>query len=158
LVYPYPRPWIGTPTQPLIIRQTTSQVKISIQFNDLIARPYFEALGDILNPMECFVDLLKSNRIEWISMMAVCKDVEEDDEVLDVPEVVLKSPRRMGRRMSTAAGTVHIPVLVMGRRSVGTLRRNSLSALSPELESLDVLGSARHSYQDESFTPDSGAP
>lgn len=108
---------LGIPVSPSMDRETTSQAKISIQFNDLIASPYFEALGDILNPMECFVDLLRTNRIEWISLMDVSKEVKFIDEQEDVtsPETEeiakIRDSASKGRRMSTAAGTIDIPIL-----------------------------------------------
>jgi hypothetical protein len=141
---------LGIPISPSMDRQTTSQGHISIQFNDLIARPYFEALVDVLDPMECFVDLLKSNRIEWLRLMEVSKEVKfaEEEEESTVKAV---SRGRGGRRMSTAAGTVHIPTLVMRKRAASQHNRHSFCALSVEK---DVVVGVRHSYQEESFTPD----
>jgi hypothetical protein len=150
---------LGIPISPSMDRQTTSQAKISIQFNDLIARPYFEALGDILDPMECFVDLLKTNRVEWIAMMEMSKEVkfsEEDDDAEISPKKV-PSLGRQGRRMSTAAGTVHIPQMVMSRRLPVPTKRHSFCALTPKEDEAELMSSlTRHSYQEDtmSFTPD----
>ena len=73
-------------------RATTSQAKISIQFNDLIARPYFEALAEAFKTCEIYLETLVTNRLEWVSRLG------EQEEV-----------RIVQRRMSTAAGTIDLP-------------------------------------------------
>lgn len=106
---------MGIPISPSMDRETTSPAKIGIQFNDLIARPYFEALGDILDPMECFVENCQANRMEWISRMEITKEISAG-AAPDSPEIAsVKASLSRGRRMSTAAGTISIPVSIMSR-------------------------------------------
>lgn len=56
------------PITPSMDRNRSNPIQISVQFNDFIARPYFEALADILGGRldEVFVDVLVENRARWL--------------------------------------------------------------------------------------------
>ncbi|KAJ3222187.1 High affinity cAMP-specific and IBMX-insensitive 3',5'-cyclic phosphodiesterase 9A [Clydaea vesicula] len=141
---------LNLPVSPSMDSTKTNQIKIAIQFEDLIARPFFEALSSVLIPLECYLETLISNRVEWLELLHFKKDKEKNDvnkhvdtEKFDFVDQNLPSSSNnannsgnkssegfnLGRRLSTAAGTIEIPANnIFGQRSPNVrYKRHSFS-------------------------------
>lgn len=96
----------------------------------------------MLEPLECYVDNLKSNRVEWVNRL---DPNTPDDNDAAVQEVEILTPvkaaelGRRGRRMSTAAGTIDIPAGL--GRILKPKKRHSFSSLGSRIYAGSIGGS-----------------
>ncbi|KAI8814126.1 hypothetical protein BJ742DRAFT_896397 [Cladochytrium replicatum] len=56
------------PVSPNMERTNTNQAQMGLEFNDIIARPFFELLSDLVPRTAIFVDMLLGNRNHWLKL------------------------------------------------------------------------------------------
>ncbi|KAI8085994.1 uncharacterized protein BX664DRAFT_265002 [Halteromyces radiatus] len=113
----------GLAVSPGMDRDLSTQPDISLTFGDLVVKPYFEQLANLLPGAQIFLDCLDKNRNEWIRIkQSESKDgliqlLHSDDPLLQqrqfpisllpLPETAIQP--NIERRVSVAAGTLVIP-------------------------------------------------
>jgi hypothetical protein len=135
-------------------RDLSTQPNISLTFGDLVVKPYFEALTNLLPGAQVLLDVLECNRTEWLRIKHEEGDAcdindnnNDDNGILlqslqqnqqyqsqyqqqrQFPSSLLPIPESaiqppIERRVSVAAGTLVIPENV-GYNNSGTVRRRT---------------------------------
>ncbi|CAO3642719.1 unnamed protein product [Cunninghamella blakesleeana] len=67
----------GMDVSPGMDRDVSNQPDISLTFGDLLVRPYFEALTNLLPDAYIFLDILENNRDEWLNLKLKTQDQEK---------------------------------------------------------------------------------
>ncbi|KNC98647.1 uncharacterized protein SPPG_06328 [Spizellomyces punctatus DAOM BR117] len=134
---------MNLPVSPNMDRETTNPVQIGFDFNEYVARPYFEVLGELLPSMRPFVENLIGNRAKWESMGASVRPAQPPPNKSD--EIAVSR----GRRLSLAAGTIEIPQAfdnyIAARRGIKHRYKTSRSLSSGRSRGiLPLTGSGSH--------------
>ncbi|KAI9470780.1 MAG: hypothetical protein EXX96DRAFT_597566 [Benjaminiella poitrasii] len=89
-------------------RDLVTQPSISLKFGDFVARPYFEALADLLPRATIFLNHLEENREEWQKLK---------QSPLSTSITTYISYRHDQQKVSVPAGTVLLPVATHAAKS-----------------------------------------
>ncbi|KAI8384745.1 uncharacterized protein BYT42DRAFT_612424 [Radiomyces spectabilis] len=130
----------GLPVSPGMDRFCAVRETMSVNFGDVVVKPYFEALTQLLPEADVFLAILTDNRDQWHqlqegpSIFMPCCHVYERQ----FPKGLCNPNRHPnGRRVSVAAGTVTIPNYLCQTRPKGEWCRPK--SLSTAIFSTDPL-------------------
>ncbi len=96
---------MGLPISPNMDRDTTNPYQLSVEFNDIITRPFFDVLSEIFPMTKLLVDIALENRSFWEDESKKWKLMKQGSS----DSAPVQPPAGRSRKLSIAAGTIDIP-------------------------------------------------